>query len=154
MVWLFPDDADTIHGKSADELKAKLSGFVPFVDDLVSSYVLALEADEYWGREKVMALGNHLNTLTNKPIGNHQKPGNFDYCVDQGSEWCDMMVYQYGWGKSTSEIYSTTANLIYALGGKKVIAGEYNVDDGESLSYALGHAALTAGAIGFGNGGY
>jgi hypothetical protein len=76
----------------AATLKNWFSNLVGIIDPYVSSYVLGLEIDEYWntkyveiyggtiiiGKQKAMILGKHLNTLTKKPIGNHQIVGKYD----------------------------------------------------------------------------
>ena len=148
VVWLFPDDADRVHGESESALKGRLSKLVPAIDDLVSSYVLGLELDEYWSSSKVNALGSHLNGLTQKAIGTHQLPGHYNF-AQMG--WADYCVYQYGFGKSESQIASATRSVKGAV-GKPVVAGEYEVNS-EANAVKLGNAAVAAGAAGFGNGG-
>ena len=148
VVWLIPDDAASITAMPAREIHAKLAAFVPVVDDLVSSYVLGLELDEYWLPTKVDSLGSKLSELTSKPIAVHQLPGKWEYC---GFSWCDYLILQYGFDKTTNDIHRITREVIAAL-GKPVVAGEYEVTD-ESKAVAFGNAGVAAGASGFGNGG-
>lgn len=148
VVWLIPDDAGAIAATPARDIQAKLSAFVPVIDDLVSSYVLGLELDEYWLPPKVDSLGSRLSELTNKPIAVHQLPGKWDLCA---FSWCDYLILQYGFDKTTSDIHRMTAEAIAAL-GKPVVAGEYETID-ESRAIAFGNAGVSAGASGFGNGG-
>jgi hypothetical protein len=56
--WLVPDDAPVMRQRSPGEVKAMLSQLVPQIDDLVSSYVLGLELDEYWGKARWMIWGS------------------------------------------------------------------------------------------------
>ena len=62
------------------------------------------------------------------------------------------MVLQYGFGKNEDEIRSMTKQAISAI-GKPVVAGEYAFNTPETVSIALGNAAVSAGSSGFGNGG-
>jgi hypothetical protein len=148
VVWLHPDDARINRGRTVAQLKARMSDLLPFIDDLVSSYVLGLELDEYWGKSKVDALGKHLNTLTNKKIAVHQIKGRWNLCR---FAWCDYMMLQYGFGKTTNEIKTMTKRAINSL-DKPVVAGEYSKSN-EAVSVKLGDAAVSVGAKGFGNGG-
>jgi hypothetical protein len=147
VVWLFPDDAPTIHGTAETTLRSLLSGFVPVVDDLVSSYVLGLELNEYWDASRVERLGTHLNTLTQKPLASHMTSGEWSY-ARQG--WVDYHVHQYS-NRTVAGMGSETRAVKSGL-GKPVVAGEYEVDD-EAKAVQLGNAAMAAGADGFGNGG-
>jgi hypothetical protein len=148
VVWLFPDDAPIIHGTSTSALQGLLSGFVPKVDGLVSSYVLGLEIDEYWDSNKVNALGSTLRGLTAKKIGVHQTEGKWDLAR---ASWCDYHVLQYGFGMTAQAVASMTKAAIAAI-NKPVVAGEYELDN-EGRGKLLGDAAVAAGAAGFGNGG-
>jgi hypothetical protein len=153
VVWLNPDDAPVNKNRSEQEIKSRMNALIPIIDSLVSSYVLGLELDEYWSKSKSDSLGNHLNTLTSKPLAAHQIGGKWDYCK---SSWCDYMILQYGFGKTEAQIISMTKEAISDL-KKPIVAGEYNsphYGEGlESLSVKLGNAGISAGASGFGNGG-
>jgi hypothetical protein len=148
VVWLHPDDAPTNRNRSIASLKARMSDLVPFIDPLVSSYVLGLELDEYWGKSKVDALGKHLNTLTKKKIAVHQVGGRWNLCR---LAWCDYMMLQYGFGKNATQIKNMTKQAMNDL-KKPVVAAEYSVSQ-EGASVKLGRAAVSVGAKGFGNGG-
>ena len=148
VVWLVPDDAPGIHGMSASAVNALLTEFVPAVQDLVRSFVVGLELDEYWTGSKVNAIGSHLRQLTSKSIAVHQLPGNWNFCQ---YSWCDYMILQYGFGNSGDHIDAMTRAAIASL-GKPVVAGEYETDN-ESISLTLGARGVAAGAAGFGNGG-
>jgi hypothetical protein len=150
VVWLVPDDAKVMRQRSAGEVKAMLSQLVPQIDDLVSSYVLGLELDEYWGQAKVDDLGRHLDSLTQKEIGVHLKPGRWDYCQ---LDWCDYLVLQYGFGQTAPYIQQLTKQALSDL-GKPVVAGEYwRKSEGIDGGKHLGDAGVAAGASGYGNGG-
>lgn len=148
VVWLNPDDAPFNRNRSIPNLKARLSDLVPFIDPLVSSYVLGLELDEYWGKTKVDALGKHLNKLTKKKIAVHQVGGRWNLCR---LAWCDYMMLQYGFGKNQAQIKSMTKTAMNDL-DKPVVAAEYSKSK-EGVSVKLGRAAVSVGAKGFGNGG-
>lgn len=147
VVWL-TSDTGAWKDKSPSAIKTDLKNFIPKIDDLVSSYCLGIEIEEYWSKTEASDIGNFLQSLTRKKIASHQIPGKWDYCK---SSWCDYMILQYGFGKSESEIKSMTKQAINDL-GKPVVAGEYNLDGSESLSVKLGNAAVSAGSAGFGNG--
>jgi hypothetical protein len=150
VVWLVPDDARAMRNRSTSEVKLMMSQLVPQIDDLVSSYVLGLELDEYWSKNKVDELGKHLNTLTNKNVAVHMTPGKWDFCH---LSWCDYMVLQYGFGKSQLYIRNMTTQAKNDL-GKPVVAGEYwKESEGIDGGKHLGDAGVLAGASGFGNGG-
>jgi hypothetical protein len=153
VVWLAPDDAPTLHRELPPaELMRIWDTFIPEVDDLVSSYVLGLEMDEYWRAREYEQLGAHLGALTERPIFVHMRPGLWEPAL---SPWCRGVVYQYGFGKSADEIESVTRDLVPRLHaeGKIFIAGEYSVREPAAHAVALGDVALNAGADGFGNGG-
>jgi len=148
VVWLTSDSGNW-RNQSIDVIKNDLSNFIPVIDSLVNSYVLALEVDEYWTLDKSNQIGAHLDNLTSKPLADHQLPGKWDYCTS----WCDYMILQYGFGKTADGIKTMTGNAINSLSPKPVVAGEYNTDENnEALSITLGNAALTRCAAGFGNG--
>jgi hypothetical protein len=149
-VWLNPDDSPVNAQRSVTELKARLNKLIPVIDGLVSSYCLGLELNEYLTFDESNELGKHLDRLTKKKIAVHQTPGRWDYCKKAG--WCDYMILQYGFGKTTSAIASMTKKAISDL-RRPVVAGEYNIKQAESTGQRLGDAAMQAGAIGFGNGG-
>ncbi|MGH8591369.1 MAG: hypothetical protein ACREXX_19255 [Gammaproteobacteria bacterium] len=138
--------------KSISAIKSDLTGFVPKIDGLVSSYALGIEIDEYWTASEAKAIGDHLQTITFKKIAGHQLPGRWNYC--KGHYWCDYMILQYGFGKSESAVKSMTENAITDL-HRPVVAGEYNTLSiaPETQSVKLGNAAVSVGAVGFGNGG-
>jgi len=149
VVWLTSDDSPIMKQRSVTEIKAMYDKLIPVIDSRVDSYVLGLELDEYWSASKVNSLGTYLDSLTSKTIAVHQLKGNYNFC---NYNWCDYMVFQYGMDKTESQIISMTHDAINSL-GKPVVAGEYNVNGGESRSIRLGNAGVSAGASGFGNGG-
>jgi len=152
-------DGGTWRDQSASAINADLSEIIPQIDPWVSSYVLALEVDEYWSTSKANTIANHLQTLTTKKIGDHERPDGdnagtgYDYCQ---ASWCDYMALQTDPGTATFLQNKITAAK-NAL-GKPVVAAEYFDSDGiqnttEAEGVALGDAAVAAGAAGFGNGG-
>ena len=150
--WLTSDSAPW-RNQTISKIKSDLTTLIPAIDDLVVSYSLAIETDEYWTKLEAMEVGNHLRTLTNKPVSVHQLPGRWDYC--KGENWCDYVILQYGFNKTESQIKTMTINAINDL-GKPIVAGEYcSISQGcsESTSIKLGDAAVSAGASGFANGG-
>jgi hypothetical protein len=148
VVWL-TSDTGKWKDQSVKAIKSSLASFVPQIDDLVNSYCMGIEIDEYWSESKAEEIGNYLDSLTDRPIAVHQLPGAWGYCKD----YCDYMIFQYGFGKTESQIQSMTVNVRKNL-GKPVVAGEYHSDrNNEALSIRLGNSAVSAGASGFGNGG-
>ncbi|HEX6047827.1 MAG TPA: hypothetical protein VFZ21_01110 [Gemmatimonadaceae bacterium] len=148
VVWLVPDDAPKFSALRVEAVQALVTRLVPVVDDLVSSYVLGLELDEYWAASTVDRLGTHLSGLTAKPIAVHQTPGRWDYCK---FDWCDYMILQYGFESELGDIERMTRAAIAEL-GKPVVAGEYEVES-EERAIRRGDQGVAAGAAGFGNGG-
>jgi hypothetical protein len=148
VLWLVPDDAPEIGRTSLDSLRAMFERLVPVVDDLVSSYVLGLELDEYWSATTTNALGSRLSQITRKPIAVHQTPGRWDYCR---FEWCDYVILQYGFDIAPEVVDRMTRAAMGEL-GKPVVAGEYEAQQ-EARAIALGDRGVAAGAAGFGNGG-
>ncbi len=148
VVWLVPDDAPRFSALRSHAVGALIGRLVPVIDDLVSSYVLGLELDEYWAASTVDSLGTHLARLTTKPVAVHQTPGRWDYCK---FEWCDYMILQYGFDADLDDIDRMTRAAIAEL-GKPVVAGEYEVEN-EGRAILRGDRGVAAGAAGFGNGG-
>jgi len=148
IVWL-TSDTGSWKDQLVSSINQSLTNFIPQIDSLANSYVLGIEIDEYWTLSESNQIGAHLDSLTSKPLADHQLPGKSDRCTS----WCDYLIYQYGFGKTESQIKSMTMAVIDSL-GKPVVAGEYNLDESnEALSIKLGNAAVSAGASGFGNGG-
>ena len=148
VVWLVPDDAPKMASQTPAAVIQKFERLVPKIDDLVSSYVLGLELDEYWSKSTVDILGARLNQLTSRRIAVHQLPGRWNYCE---SSWCDYAILQYGFGRSADQIDAMTRTAISSL-QKPVVAGEYELRD-ERRAIMLGNRGVAAGAAGFGNGG-
>ena len=153
VLWLAPDDAPSFHRDSAQTLPASWDRFIPTVDDLVSSYVVGLEMDEYWSGDEQNQLGRHLDNLTDRPLFVHYTSGEWEGAK---SEWVDGLIYQYGFGLSEGDVADRTAQLVSRLHpmGKTFIAGEYAYRVPEADARRLGAAALRAGADGVGNGTY
>lgn len=152
VVWLAPDDAPQFHQDfPPDKIAETWTSFIPAIDDLVSSYVVGLEMDEYWSQSQQSFLGAHLRSLTGKPILVHYRPGLWGGVLE---EWANGIVYQYGVDKSPEQISKESRFMVQKLAssGKIFIAGEYSAKDVKT-SVELGKAALDAGAHGFGNGG-
>lgn len=148
VVWL-TSDTGSWRGQSTSAIQSSLSNFIPQIDDLVNSYCMGIEIDEYWTEAKADEIGNHLDSLTAKPIAVHQLPGGWSFC----NGYCDYLIFQYGFGKTVDQIKSATTSVKTSL-GKPVVAGEYNIDGtNEARSIQLGDAAVSVGAAGFGNGG-
>ena len=153
VVWLAPDDAPRFHRTSAQELPQYWQTFIPAIDDLVGSYVLGLEMDEYWTRAEQFRLANALSTA--KPVFVHLEAGRRGSIT---SFWPRIratgLVYQYedrsdgGIREETDEVVSKLTQV-----GKVVVAGEYAIGVSESVARARGDIAVTHGAIGYGNGG-
>lgn len=148
VVWLVPDDAQGLTSRPVGVVRAMFEQLIPVVDDLVSSYVLGLELDEYWSSATVNSLGARLSQLTHKPIAVHQTPGRWDYCK---FDWCDYMVLQYGFETPLEDIERMTRGAIREL-RKPVVAGEYEAES-EVRAVTRGDRGVAAGGAGFGNGG-
>ena len=153
VVWLAPDDAPGFHRSSASRLPALWQTFIPVIDDLVGSYVLGLEVNEYWSRAEQFALARALRT--SKPVFVHFTSGRYESIE---SYWPSIratgLVYQYD-SRRADGVRSETEEVVEALAqaGKVVVAGEFDLGLSESTTRALGDVAIAAGAIGYGNGG-
>ena len=153
VVWLAPDDAPGFHQSSATLLPMFWRTFIPAIDDLVGSYVLGLEMNEYWTREEQLALANALPT--SRPVFAHFTMGRRESI---STYWPQMravgLIYQYadasrdGIRRETQEVVAKLAEV-----GKVVVAGEYGLGLSETAAQSLGDLALDHGAIGYGNGG-
>jgi hypothetical protein len=145
-----------------------LDNVIPQIDELVSSYVIGIEANEYWTESEAPSIGTHMQGLTSKKIAVHQTARRWDYCIN--ASWCDYMMLQYGEPTSAvtdaetsiitqdaksitaAEIRTITQDAKADLPGKPIVAAEYH-GGSESTSIPLGAAADAAGTRGFGNGG-
>lgn len=154
VVWLAPDDAPDLHRQyNIETLMATWRKVLPIIDPLVSSYVLGLEMDEYWSSAEQALLGSALNELTDKPILVHLRARRWEAVM---KPWADGIIYQYGFGKSASQIAADTKTMLARLANhpeKVFIAGEYSHREPASKARMLGNIAMQAGALGFGNGG-
>ena len=152
VVWLAPDDSSQFHATyDPDRLAETWRSFIPQIDDLVSSYVVGLEMDEYWSSGEQDQLGRSLNELTGKPIFVHYRSGTWE---GVRASWADGIVYQYGLDQSAEQIADRTRYLLSQLEpmGKALVAGEYAYRTDEEHARRLGDAAISAGAHGTGNG--
>jgi hypothetical protein len=130
-----------------------LDNVIPQIDELVSSYVIGIEADEYWTEGEAPSIGTHMQKLTSKKVAVHQTSHRWDLCVN--ASWCDYMMLQYM--EPTSPITAAEISIITQeakadLGDKPIVGAEYH-EGSESTSIPLGTAADAAGTRGFGNGG-
>jgi hypothetical protein len=146
-------DAGAWKDSSVSAIKTDLSNAIPKIDKLVSSYVIGIEADEYWTEGEAPSIGTHMQKLTRKRIAVHQTSHRWDFCVN--ASWCDYMMLQYMEPTSpitTAEISTITQEAKADLGDKPIVGAEYH-GGSESTSIPLGTAADAAGTTGFGNGG-
>ncbi|KKS97699.1 MAG: outer membrane adhesin-like protein [Candidatus Gottesmanbacteria bacterium GW2011_GWA2_43_14] len=151
VVWL-TSDTGTWKGKTVAAIKTDLSAFIPQIDAKTNSYVVGLESNEYWTASEIQEIGNHMDSLTNKPLAAHQTPNKWEYC---SQSWCDYMVLQTNppTESTTGPQVATKVNNARTSLGKPVVVGEYHRPD-ESVSISLANYALdNACAAGFGNGG-
>ena len=153
VVWLAPDDAPSFHRNSASRLPALWRTFIPAIDDLVGSYVLGLEVNEYWSRAEQFALARALPT--SKPVFVHFTSGRSE---SVSSYWSRIrttgLLYQYD-SQRANGVRRETREVVRMLAraGKVVVAGEFDDELSESVTRALGDVAMDNGAIGYGNGG-
>ena len=153
VVWLAPDDAPGFHRNSANRLPTLWQTFIPAIDDLVGSYVLGLELNEYWTRAEQFALARALRT--SKPVFVHFTSGRRESI---SSYWPSIratgLIYQYD-SQTANGVRRETEEVVGALArvGKVVVAGEFDSGLSESATRALGDVAFDHGAIGYGNGG-
>jgi hypothetical protein len=148
VAWLFADDSRSISGASLDMKKVYVRNAVRLFDDQIAGYVIALEGDEHM-RGDIAPLAAWLDGLTTKSIGNHQLQQRYDLSVSIPQ--VDLHYHQYGFGKSVAQIREATIAVAAAL-GKPLIACEYSLDSDSPTAWALGDAAIAAGAVGTGNG--
>jgi hypothetical protein len=116
-------------------------------DSLPVLWILALEADEYWSQSKVNALGTHLASETERPVGVHQLHGRSSF---MRAAWVDFGSYQYGFGKTWQQIFDDSVTLSASL-EKPLIGMEYDLAGGDNAE-RLGLAAAFGGMVGVGNG--
>jgi hypothetical protein len=149
VVWL-TSDTGSWKDQSISAIKSDLTNFIPIIDSLVNSYEVGLEANEYWSSSEILEIGNHLDSLTDKPLSAHQTPGLWNYC---SQSWCDYMILQTNNPSQSiteTQIVQAVNNARNSL-GKPVVVGEYSLN--ESGSITLGNAALqNSCAAGCGNG--
>jgi hypothetical protein len=143
--WLFADDSPGIARQSLDVKLSYVKTVIEHFDPYVDRWVIALEANEYMSQPEVIAVATVLKR-TGKPVGLHMTPGKYEWSKLPD---VDIHYHQYGFNKSERFILDETRKVIAGLGGKKVIAAEYDLS---SANRALGDAAMRAGAIGTGNG--
>lgn len=148
--WIFPDDnGSKINFRDTEGLKRCIKVVVDNFDEYISEYVLVLEANESVSAGQIDEMAGYIKSITkDKPIGNHQTPGRYDYS-QLGN--IDKHYHQYGFNKPTSFIDSETKKVIGAI-GKPVIAAEYDLSSDSPNAKARGDAAMGAGAKGTGNG--
>lgn len=153
VVWLAPDDAPAFHRNSASRLPRLWRTFIPAIDDLVGSYVLGLEVNEYWNRQEQFTLARALPT--SKPVFVHFTAGRRESIT---SYWPNIraagLIYQYD-SETANGVRRETEGVVGVLAEvrKVVVAGEFGSGISESTARALEDVAMDNGAIGYGNGG-
>jgi hypothetical protein len=148
VAWLFADDSGSISRASLETKKRYIRDAVELFNNRIASYVIALEGDEHM-RSSIGPLAVWLDELTTKPIGNHQLSGKYD--LSASIPQIDLHYHQYGFGKTAAQIRAATTALIAAV-EKPFIACEYSLDSDSPDAWLLGDAAISAGAVGTGNG--
>ncbi len=149
VVWLFPDDnGKRIPYNDGLQLTNYISQVNALFGGYISEYVIALEADEYFGYEMIGRLAQHIRTLTSKPIGCHQTPNKYNLSAHP---LVNRHYHQYGWNKSVTEMESITRGVRAHI-GKSLIACEYNLSSDSSNAKSQGRAAIIGGADGTGCG--
>jgi hypothetical protein len=121
---------------------------VDAVDDLVSHYVIALEANEYYSAQEVSVLIQNLRRKgVNKPIGVHLTPGvKPEYYKD-----ADVIYLQTGFDLSEQQFRASIEEALKL--GKPVVVSEYHMDGTTARARAFGDIACSYdGVVGTGNG--
>lgn len=155
--WLFPDDSGNLTSKPTTILKKYITDMVTNFDDLAAGYVVALEANEYFGVKKHNELFMHLKTLTSKPIGVHMTPdknthaGYLSFPMSQGAYYY-VQTNDPGRPIQPKTMSDRIAKLNAVYPGK-IVAAEYHLDGFSNQAKAMGRAAVSAGAVGVGTGG-
>ena len=151
VAWMRTDDAKDLDAWS----EAKFNDFCRLVHndlgDLVSSYCLGIECDEWgWGPERIARHVQYLRDLTGRKIGVHTTGIDaMNYAAT-----ADLFYLQYGFGRTLPEIEEQTRRAKAFMGAtRRVIAAEYNLAGDSDAAKEMGEAAIRAGADGFGNGG-
>jgi len=146
--WLASDDSSNYSAQPVSKWIEFVDLAVDEFDKYACGYVAALEANEHFS-SKWAAVADRLQQKTDKPIGIHETSGQYSY-AKHGA--IDIMYFQFGWNKSPAQIAATTRNVINALGGKPVIACEYNMSSDTNQARAQGDGGIAGGASGSGNG--
>ena len=148
VIWLVSDDSPDVYAKGLQDQIDYNNKVVDAVDDLVSHYVIALEADEYYTPQEVSVLIQNLRRKgVNKPIGVHLTPGvKPEYYKD-----ADVIYLQTGFDLSEQEFRKSIEEALRI--GKPVVVSEYHMDGTTARARAFGDIACSyAGVVGTGNG--
>lgn len=156
VLWLFADDSPAVHRADAAELRRYIREMVARFDDLPVMWVLGLEVDEYWSRERSDALGSYLAERSRHPVGVHQTAGRTDYMT---APWVEFGAYQSArksergdGGVDWAFLYQDFLRAREGVGDRPLIAAEYDWQIGGREAQARGLALGFAGAAGLGNG--
>ena len=147
--WLFPDDnGGKINFGDTDALKLYINNVVANFDEYISEYVIGIEANEYMSAAQVDQLASYLKRKVNKPVGNHQTSGRYDYSASGN---IDKHYHQYGFNQPVAKIESETKKIVGAL-KKPVIGAEYDMSSDSDGAKSRGDAVIRGGGSGTGNG--
>ena len=148
VMWLISDDSPDVYAKGLQDQIDYNNKVVDAVDDLVSHYVIALEADEYYSAQEVSVLIQNLRRKgVNKPIGVHLTPGvKPEYYKD-----ADVIYLQTGFDLSEQQFRASIEEALKL--GKPVVVSEYHMDGTTARARAFGDIACSyPGVVGTGNG--
>jgi hypothetical protein len=148
VMWLISDDSPDVYAKGLQDQIDYNNKVVDAVDDLVSHYVIALEADEYYSAQEVSVLIQNLRRKgVNKPIGVHLTPGvKPEYYKD-----ADVIYLQTGFDLSEQQFRARIEEALKL--GKPVVVSEYHMDGTTARARAFGDIACSyPGVVGTGNG--
>jgi len=164
VIWMRSDDSPEIDRLPLSNQIEYNKQVVAAVDDLVSHYTIALEADEYYSPQETAVSIQALRRETDKPIAVHLT--NMDNLSDaQVTSYiaqADIFYVQTGFDLNEAQFRQKVERAIRLSGGKPIVVSEYHMDGSGDTARRYGDIAcsytgtqvggVTANIVGTGNG--
>jgi hypothetical protein len=164
VIWMRGDDSEEIDRLPLANQIEYNKQVVAAVDDLVSHYTIALEADEYYSPQETAVSIQALRRETDKPIAVHLT--NMDRLsnaqITNYITHADIFYVQTGFQLNEKEFREKVERAIRLSGGKPIVISEYHKDGTSSTARRYGDIAcsytgtkvggVTANIVGTGNG--
>lgn len=149
ILWLRADDSSHFNSISETRQKKYQEDAVKLFEERATAFCLGLELNEYFSVTQIKTYYDHLDGLTDLPIGIHLT--SLSQTIVKAIK-PKRFYGQFGFGKTVAQVYKDTKNIIPAIAPTEFYGAEYHKSSDSEEAKNLGDSILDAGALGVGNG--